>query len=70
MDAIINAVADKTGLDRGVIEKAVPAVIDFFADKLPDGVGDMLTSVAEGGEADAGGLLGDLKGGLGGLLGG
>ena len=70
MDAIIDAVAAKTGIDRGMVAKVAPAVIDFLAERLPGGVGDMLNGVAAGEDVDAGGLLGNLKGGLGGLLGG
>ena len=70
MDALIDAVAAKTGLDRDTIAKAAPAVIDFLSAKLPEPVGDMLSQVAEGGEVDTKDLLGKGKDMLGGLFGG
>jgi hypothetical protein len=70
VEALIDAVSEKTGLDKAMIAKAAPAVIEFLADKLPEGIGDMLTQVAEGGEVDTGDLLGKGKDMLGGLFGG
>ncbi len=70
MEAIINAVVERTGLDRAVVTKAVPAVVEFLSERLPAGMGDMVANVAGGGEAGSGDVLDNLKGGLGGLLGG
>ncbi|NND84404.1 MAG: hypothetical protein HKN46_04580 [Acidimicrobiia bacterium] len=70
MEALIDAVAAKTGLDKGMIAKAAPAVIEFLTDKLPEPVGDMIAKAAEGGDVDTGDLMGKGKDMLGGLFGG
>ncbi len=70
MEAMIKAVADKTGVDPAMVAKVVPGVLEFIKDKLPESLASQLDGLLDGDSGDGGGVADTLKKGLGGLLGG
>lgn len=70
MEAMIKAIADKTGVDPAMVAKVVPSVLEFIKDKLPEPLASQLDGLIDGDSADGGGMADTLKKGLGGLLGG
>ncbi len=69
MEAMIKAVADKTGIDPAMVAKVVPSVLEFIKDKLPDSLAGQLDGLLDG-DSGGGDIADTLKKGLGGLLGG
>ncbi|RPI58732.1 MAG: hypothetical protein EHM56_01015 [Chloroflexi bacterium] len=65
MDELINMVASKAGISQEQAQKAVTVVVGFLKDKLPAPIAGQIDSVLKGGK----GGLGDVAGGLGGMLG-
>jgi uncharacterized protein (DUF2267 family) len=65
MDELIKLVANKVGISEAQAKQAVDTVLGFLKDKLPGPIAGQIEAALEG---DVGGL-GDLAGGLGGLLG-
>jgi hypothetical protein len=70
MEAMIKAIADKTGVDPAMVAKVVPSVLEFIKDKLPEPLASQLDGLIDGDSADGGSMADTLKKGLGGLLGG
>lgn len=78
MDDLIKQLQAKTGLGADQIQSVVSGVADFLSDKLPGPLGSQVKKLLGGAEADGvanagddndGGLLGQAKDALGGLLG-
>ena len=77
MDELIKQLQEKTGLGVDQIKSVVSGVADFLGDKLPGPIGDQVSKLlggddAEGGgdaDGDEGGLLDKAKDALGGFLG-
>jgi uncharacterized protein (DUF2267 family) len=63
MDALIKMVSEKAGISEAQAKKAVETVLGFLKDKLPAPIAGQLDAVVGGGG------LGNVAGGLGGLLG-
>ena len=71
MDEIVKLVAQKTGMSEPIARMAVETVVNYIKGKLPESIAGHLDSVVGGGsKEESGGLggLGDIVGGLGGLL--
>lgn len=74
MDALVNRITERTGLDRGKAEKAISIIVNFLhrdgppeeTQKLIDRLPGAEHMIEERGEAGRSGLLG----GIGGLMGG
>ena len=67
MDELVKLVSEKTGLPEGQAKAAAEAVIGFLKEKLPAPIAGRIDDVlANPGVA---GALGNLAGGLGGVLG-
>jgi uncharacterized protein (DUF2267 family) len=62
MDEVIKLVVEKTGISEEQARQAVETVVGFLKDKLPAPIAAQVDSVLEGGG------LGNVLGGLGGLL--
>lgn len=75
MDELIQKVMDKTGIDAEKAKSAIGAVAGFLQDKLPGPVGAQVAKLLggdnDGGDddGDAGGMMDQAKGMLGGLMG-
>lgn len=65
MDELIKMVSDKAGISEAQAKKAIEVVMGYLDDKLPEPIAGQVDAVLKG---DMSGL-GDLAGGLGGLLG-
>jgi uncharacterized protein (DUF2267 family) len=65
MDELVKLVSQKTGISEAQARQAVETVIDYLKEKLPQPIAAQVEGLLEGGK----GGLGDLPGGLGGLLG-
>lgn len=65
MDELINMVSSKVGISQEQARQAVTVVVGFLKDKLPAPIAGQIDSVLQGGK----GGLGDIAGGLGGMLG-
>lgn len=65
MDELVKLVSQKTGISEAQARQAVETVIDYLKEKLPQPIAAQVEGLLEGGK----GGLGDLAGGLGGLLG-
>ena len=63
MDEVVKLVSEKTGLSEEMSRQAVEVVLNYLKGKLPEPIAGQLDNILEGGD------LGDLVGGLGGLLG-
>lgn len=65
-------ITEKTGLSADKAEEVVGMVIGFVKDKLPGPIASQLDGLMGGGgdAADGGGMMDNVKKGLGGLLGG
>ena len=74
MDQLIAMITEKTSLSADKAEEVVGMVIGFVKDKLPGPIASQLDGLmGGGGGADAGeggGMMDNVKKGLGGLLGG
>jgi hypothetical protein len=77
MDELLQMIENKFGLDADKAKGVVDTVVNFIADKLPQGMGDQLKGFVEGGfdlpegaEGTIGGLLDKAQDMLGGLTGG
>jgi hypothetical protein len=81
MDQFVAMAAEKLGVDRGIVEKAVGIALNLIKSRASDGDfqdllaklpgAEALSSQAESGsETGGGGLLGAATGALGGVLGG
>jgi hypothetical protein len=71
MNELVKLVAAKTGMPESVAKIAVDTVISHLKTKLPDGMGDQVVALLDGGKGLASGTGGSaevLKGSLGGLL--
>ena len=68
MEALVNLVAEKTGISPELAQKAVEITLNFLKDKLPAPVAEQIDGVLSG-EGGGGGVLGGLAKGLGGLMG-
>lgn len=66
MDEVVKLVSEKTGLSEEMSRQAVEVVLNYLKQKLPEPIAGQLDNILEGGSLDD---LGDLAGGLGGLLG-
>jgi len=66
MDEVVKMVSEKTGLSEEMSRVAVETVLTYLKGKLPAPIAGQLDNILEGGGL---GDLGDLAGGLGGLLG-
>lgn len=73
MDALVNRIVERTGLDRGTAEKAISIIVNFLNRDGPPETKELIDKmpgaehmIEERGEAGKSGLLG----GLGGLMGG
>ena len=66
MDEVVKLVSQKTGLSEEMSKVAVETVLDYLKQQLPGPIAGQLDNALEGGGL---GDLGDLAGGLGGLLG-
>ena len=66
MDEVVKLVSEKTGLSEEMSKVAVEVVLNYLKGKLPEPIAGQLDNILEGGGL---GDLGDLAGGLGGLLG-
>lgn len=65
MDEVVKMVSEKTGLSEEMSRVAVETVLTYLKGKLPAPIAGQLDNFLEGDGPD----LGDLAGGLGGLLG-
>jgi uncharacterized protein (DUF2267 family) len=65
MDEVVKLVANKVGISEAQARQAVDVVVSFLKDKLPEPIAGQIDAALTG---KLGGL-GDLAGGLGGLLG-
>jgi uncharacterized protein (DUF2267 family) len=65
LDELVNLVASKAGISQEQARQAVNVVVGFLKDKLPAPIAGQIDAVIQGGT----GGLGDLAGGLGGMLG-
>ncbi|MCL7455550.1 MAG: hypothetical protein M8467_21150 [Anaerolineae bacterium] len=65
MDELIKLVSKKAGITEAQARQAVETVLGFLKDKLPEPIAAQIEAALKGGK----GGLGDLAGGLGGLLG-
>ncbi len=71
MEQLISMITEKTGLPADKAEEIVGMVIGFVKDKLPGPIASQLDGLLGGGAgAGEGGLMDNVKKGLGGLLGG
>ncbi len=72
MDQLIARITAKTGLSADKAEEVVGMVIAFVKDKLPGPIASQLDGLMGGGAdaGDGGGMMDNIKKGLGGLLGG
>ena len=72
MDQLIAMITEKTGLSADKAEEVVGMVIGFVKDKLPGPIASQLDGLMDGGAdaGDGGGMMDNVKKGLGGLLGG
>jgi hypothetical protein len=69
MDELVRTVAQRTGLDEAKARTAVETVMGFLKGRLPGPVAQQLDGVL-GGQDVAGGTMGGVGKGLGGILGG
>lgn len=69
MDDLVRTVSEKSGIPQETAAKAVNAVMDYLKQKLPDGMGDQLTSFLASNSGQASGVVGDLIGKAKGLVG-
>jgi len=67
MDELVKMVSAKTGIPEATATQAVEIVLNFLKDKLPAPIAAQIDGIVGGGAAADG--LGDIAGGLGGLLG-
>lgn len=65
MDEVVKMVSERTGLSEEMSRVAVETVLNYLKGKLPEPIAGQLDNYLEGDGPD----LGDLAGGLGGLLG-
>lgn len=72
MEEIVKQVAERTGISEAQAQTAVITVVGFLKSRLPESLAGHLDSFIGGGAAPAGGGggIGDVLGGLGGMLGG
>ena len=70
MDEIVRMVVERTGISEEQARTAVETVLGYVKGKLPEPIAGQVDSYLSGGGGGGGGSLGDLAGGLGGLLGG
>jgi len=72
MEQLISMITEKTGLPADKAEEVVGMVIGFVKDKLPGPIASQLDGLMSGGAGvgEGGGLMDNVKKGLGGLLGG
>jgi hypothetical protein len=71
MNELIKLVAAKTGMPDSVAKIAVDTVLSQLKTKLPDGMGDQVIALLDGGKglsSGTGGSAEALKGSLGGLF--
>jgi len=66
MDELVKLVSEKTGIAEEQARQAVEIVIGYLKDNLPKPIAGQVDKVLSGGGVD----VGDLKEGLGGMLGG
>ena len=66
MDEMVRIVSEKTGLPAETARTAVEAVLGYLKEKLPAPIASQIDGVL--GNTGTSGGLGDLLGGLGGLL--
>ncbi|MGC9333222.1 MAG: hypothetical protein ACP5JJ_03675 [Anaerolineae bacterium] len=65
MDELVKLVSQKAGISEAQARKAVETVLEYVKKNLPQPIAAQVEGLLEGGK----GGLGDLAGGLGGLLG-
>jgi hypothetical protein len=74
MDELIRQVVERTGISEDQARTAVQTVMGYLQNNLPAGISQQLGGLLGGGGASGGsgaqGGVGDLLGGLGGMLGG
>ena len=68
MDELIKMIIEKTGISEANAQLSVETVVAFLKTKLPAPIAEQVEAVLKGG--GAGGGLGDIAKGLGGLFGG
>jgi hypothetical protein len=68
MDELVGLVAQKTGMPPEQAKAAVETVLGFLKTKLPEPIASQIDGLL-GGSGNSG-IVGNLPGGLGGLLGG
>ena len=66
MDEVVKMVSERTGLSEEMSRVAAETVLEYLKGKLPEPIAGQLDNILEGGGL---GDLGNLTGGLGGLLG-
>lgn len=71
LDDLVQQISERAGIPADKAQVAARTAIDFLDDRLPAPVGGQLKRMVDGGGGGGGGVpgLGDLKGGLGGMLG-
>lgn len=72
MDELVNQVSQRTGLPPDQARQAVDAVLGFLKDNLPGPIASQLDGLiggqsGQGGQANAGGIVGQAEQALGGL---
>ena len=66
MDKLVKLVSEKTGIAEEQARQAVEIVVGYLKDNLPKPIAGQIDKALSGGGVD----VGDLKEGLGGMLGG
>ena len=73
MDQLLSMITEKTGLPADKAQEVVGVVLGFVKDKLPAPIASQIEGLLGGDGADegeGGGMMDNVKKGLGGLLGG
>lgn len=73
MEQLVQLVSEKAGISVESAQKAVDTVLGFIKERLPEPLASQLDGFIGGGGAEdgeaGGGMLGDIAGKIGGLLG-